>query len=229
MCHPVHSCSLTISVVLHSCFSSSGVVEVAGKRGLIDGEALADASNGAVAAVPAAAALRLHEHEVLQLLPGSRDRRRRRVTETVGRSGQDGDWHDRAYNMTIKGNTYTTRAFFRTCYDVQMEDCSQTFGCWNIQRTIESTASCSMNGQIERPGMTTSGKGHTNELSTIEARTRNPCSLPRRSLLYLLLVLLRRLAPSRTARTCPRRDGSGGRNYAELLSLALLGLLLYYS
>ena len=98
----VHSCSLTISVVSHSCLSSSGVVEVARGRGLVDGEALADAGNGAVAA---AAALRIDGHEVLQLLPGSRGRRRRWVTETVGRSGQDGDWHDRAYNMTIKGNT----------------------------------------------------------------------------------------------------------------------------
>ena len=86
--------------------SSSGVVEVARGRGLVDGEALADAGSGAVAAAATvAAALRLDGHEVLQLLPGSRGRRRRRVTETVGRSGQDGDWHDRAYNMTIRGNT----------------------------------------------------------------------------------------------------------------------------
>ena len=55
---------------------------------LVDGEALADADAGAV--VPAAAArLRLHGHELLQLLPRSRmsSRRRRRVAETVGRSG----------------------------------------------------------------------------------------------------------------------------------------------
>ena len=56
---------------------------------LVDGEALADADAGAV--VPAAAArLRLHGHELLQLLPRSRmssRRRRRRVAETVGRSG----------------------------------------------------------------------------------------------------------------------------------------------
>ena len=91
------------SVVSHSCLSSSGVVEVARGRGLVDGEALADAGSGAVAA--ATARLWLDGHEVLQLLPGSRGRRRRRVTETVGRSGQDGDWHDRAYNMTIRGST----------------------------------------------------------------------------------------------------------------------------
>ena len=112
-----------MALVSHSSVSSSGVVEVA--RGLVDGKALADAGSGAVAAAAATARLRLHRHEVLQLLPGSRGRHRW-VTETVGRSGQDGDWHDRAYNMTIKGNTYT-RVFFRTCYDVPS----------NIHRTID--------------------------------------------------------------------------------------------
>ena len=56
-------------------------------RRVVDGEAFADA--GAVAAAARLRGRRLHGHELLQLLTGCRRRsRRRRVTETVGRSSR---------------------------------------------------------------------------------------------------------------------------------------------
>ena len=142
----LHSCRPTVSVVSHSSFSSSssGVVEVARRRSLVDGEALADAGCSAVAT--SAAALWLDRHEVLQLLPGSRRRRRRRrVTETVRRSGQDGDWHDRAYNMTIIGEIHEPEYLFGHVTTFKWK----TAGTFNGSLT---TALCSMNGQIERAG-----------------------------------------------------------------------------